>query len=125
MKKEIKVILASVLFAGALTVGKLALADADDKTEASESVHAEKAQDHLDRAAKYEALAADQQAIIDEHIKMKADARKGLTPKMSQVMTTKMDKHCDALISAAEKEKTALNDFAKWHKMRAAELEGK
>ena len=125
MKKEIKVILASILFAGALTVNKLALADSDDKTEASTSVHAEKAQDHLDRAAKYEALAADQQAIIDEHVKMKADEKKRMPPKMSDSMTMKMDKHCNALISAAEKEKAALNEFAKWHRMRAAELEGK
>jgi len=125
MKKEIKVLLACVLFAGALTAGKLAMADSDDKTEAADSVHAEKAQGHLDKAAKYEALAADQQAIIDEHVKMKADEKKRMPPKQAEAMSMKMEKHCNALIAAAEKEKAALTDFAKWHRMRAAELEGK
>jgi len=125
MKNEIKVLMASFLLAGALAVPRAVLADDDAKTEAAESVQTEKAEQHLAMAAKYEKLAADQQAIIDEHTAMKAGEKKRMPPKMAETATKAMDKHCNALINAAQKEKAALSEFAKWHKMRAAELQGK
>ena len=86
------------------------------------------ASDHLALAASYEAKAADQDALIAEHTKMKADYKdrffvnEKLTP-MSQVQ--KMDDHCNNIIQVAQAEKDHLLEFAKWHRMRAAELEGK
>ena len=86
------------------------------------------ASDHLALAASYEAKAADQGALIAEHTKMKADYKEQffvnekLTP-MNQIQ--KMDDHCNNIIQAAQAEKDQLLEFAKWHRMRAAELEGK
>lgn len=88
----------------------------------------EVAKDHETLAASYEQRAAAQDAIIQEHLKMKAADKKRfyvnekVTP-MSRL--SKMDVHCGKIIKAAQKEKEALLDFAKWHRMRAAELEGK
>ena len=36
----------------------------------------------------------------------------------------KMERHSDAIIESAEKQKAELLEFAQWHRMRAAELQG-
>lgn len=71
------------------------------------------AKDHLDKVTRYESLAKDQDDAISEHRKMRADYGKG------------MREHCDAIIKDATALKDEYLEFAKWHKMRAAELEGK
>jgi hypothetical protein len=59
-------------------------------------------------------LSADQQAVVQEHQKMKADSRFGyvnekLTPGSRYA---EMDQHCDALIAAAQQQLSLLQEFA-------------
>ena len=89
----------------------------------------EVAADHKALVASYQEKAAAQDALIQEHQQMKKDydrrfyVNEKVTPKSG--IHGKMDKHCDAIINAAQQEKQVLLDFAKWHQMRAAELEGR
>jgi len=86
------------------------------------------ADDHLAMAKSYEDKAAAQDALIAEHEQMKKDYKaryfinEKITP-MSQLK--KMNEHCDAIIKDAKKLKAEFLDFAKWHRFRAAELQGK
>ena len=86
------------------------------------------ASEHSALAASYEAKAQAQDALIAEHTQMKQDYKarffvnEKVTP-MSQIQ--KMDDHCNSIIQTAQKEKEELLDFAKWHRMRAAELQGR
>lgn len=96
------------------------------------SVHAlEKAQvasDHQAMAASYEEKAKAQQGLIDEHTQMKKDYKSKyyINEKLTPARTLDpMNKHCDVIIKDATKLRDELQEFAKWHKMRAAELEGK
>ena len=83
--------------------------------------------EHLALAASYEEKVAVQDALIAEHTKMKADYKSGffvnekVTP-MGKIL--EMKDHCDAIIEAAQMEKAQLLEFAKWHRMRASELQG-
>lgn len=85
------------------------------------------AQDHQAMAASYEEKAAAQDALIAEHTQMKQDYKnryfinEKLTPSGK---VKKMEDHCNAIINDAQKLKDELLDFAKWHRMRAAELQG-
>lgn len=85
---------------------------------------------HQQMAASYQAKAAEQDALIAEHEQMKKDYEKRFTPPNASKVgvpsdVKEMEAHCDRIINAAEKEKQELLDFAKWHEMRAAELQGK
>lgn len=85
------------------------------------------ASDHLTLAASYEAKAQAQDALIADHTQMKQDYKakffvnEKLTPPGK---IQKMEDHCNAIIKTAQQEKEELLDFAKWHRMRAAELQG-
>lgn len=110
-----------VLSAGILlaTMGGVA-AYAAEKTQV--------ASDHQAMAASYEEKATAQQGLIDEHTQMKKDYRSKyyINEKLTPSRTLDpMNKHCDAIIKDATKLRDELREFAKWHKMRAAELEGK
>ncbi|MBI4115720.1 MAG: hypothetical protein HY447_03995 [Candidatus Omnitrophica bacterium] len=89
---------------------------------------AQAAADHLAMAASYEQQATSQDALIAEHTTMKKEYKdrffvnEKVTP-ISKVR--KMERHCDAIIKDAQKVKNDLLDFAKWHRMRAAELQGR
>ena len=83
--------------------------------------------EHLALAASYEEKVAAQDALIAEHTKMKADYKsrffvnEKVTP-MDKIL--EMEEHCDAIIEAAQIEKNQLLDYARWHRMRASELQG-
>jgi hypothetical protein len=70
-------------------------------------------QNHLDKVSHYQSLAQAQDEVISEHRKMRADYGKG------------MREHCDAVVRDATALKAEYLEFVKWHKMRAAELQGK
>lgn len=85
------------------------------------------ADDHLAMAASYEEKAAAQDELIAEHTKMKSDYKDRFFVNEKVTPLDKihaMEDHCNALIKAAEEEKANLLDFTKWHRMRAAELQG-
>jgi hypothetical protein len=84
--------------------------------------------DHLAMAKSYEDKAAAQDALIAEHEQMKKDykSRFFINEKLTPMAKLKkMNDHCDAIIKDAQKLKADFNDFAKWHRLRAAELQGK
>ncbi|MBA4373649.1 MAG: hypothetical protein C0402_12415 [Thermodesulfovibrio sp.] len=84
--------------------------------------------DHLAMSKSYEDKAAAQDALIAEHEQMKKDykSRFFINEKLTPMAKLKkMNDHCDAIIKDAQKLKADFNDFAKWHRLRAAELQGK
>ena len=84
--------------------------------------------DHLDMAVSYERKAKEQATIIDEHTQMKADYKKRffINEKVTPLSTLRpMEDHCNALIQDASKLRGEYLEFAKWHRMTAAALEGK
>lgn len=85
--------------------------------------------DHKAMSASYQEKAAAQDALIVEHQQMKKDYEKRFTPSNYTKVgipskVTEMEAHCDKIINLAQQEKQELLDFAKWHQMRAAELQG-
>jgi hypothetical protein len=84
--------------------------------------------DHLAMSKSYEDKAAAQDALISEHEQMKKDykSRFFINEKITPMAKLKkMNDHCDAIIKDAQKLKADFSDFAKWHRLRAAELQGK
>jgi monoamine oxidase len=83
--------------------------------------------DHEGLAASYEEKAAAQDALIAEHTQMKKEYKDRffVNEKVSSPDKIRaMENHCDAIIEAAKEEKGQLLEFAKWHRMSAAELQG-
>lgn len=88
---------------------------------------AEVAADHESMAAGYEKKAAAQEELVAEHTRMKQDYRARFFINEKVTPDTKireMEKHCDSIIAEAAQLETEFLDFAKWHRMRAAELKG-
>lgn len=84
--------------------------------------------EHQKLAAEYQAKAAEQDALIAEHSPMKKEyeSRFWMIKKAAKPKNVEdMDKHCTTIVQAAQAEKNELLEFAKWHEMRAAELQGK
>ena len=87
------------------------------------------AEEHLVMANSYLEKAKAQEALITEHLRMKADYANevGFTPKMKQFYAGKIDsmeKHCDAIILEARGIESEFSKMAEWHQMRAKELQG-
>lgn len=78
----------------------------------------------LAMAEKYEKMAADQEAVVQEHTQMKKDYRaKFFLPKQEREKAlADMDTHCDALIAAAQKLADEYKAIAQWHKMHAEHM---
>jgi hypothetical protein len=85
------------------------------------------AADHEAMAQSYEKKAAEQDTLIAEHTDMKADFKKKfyINEKVTPGVDKQMGKHCNAIIKKAQELKKELLEFAKWHQMRAAELQGR
>ena len=86
------------------------------------------AADHLAMAKSNEDKAAAQDVLIAEHeqMKMHYKARFFINERTTpMILVMKMEQHCDAIIKDAQKLKADFLDFAKWHRARAAELQGK
>ncbi|HXY54355.1 MAG TPA: hypothetical protein VEM40_06770 [Nitrospirota bacterium] len=86
------------------------------------------AADHLKMEKYYAGKAVEQDAIIAEHQQMKSEYKQQyfINEKVTPVSRLKeMEKHCDAIIHDTEKLKSDYLETEKWHKMRAAELQGK
>ena len=63
--------------------------------------------DHSGWVKYYEKKISEQDALIEEHTKMKQNSAKGL------------EKHCEAIIRDVEKLKIDLLETEKWHRMQA------
>ncbi len=83
--------------------------------------------EHQKMAGSYAEKIAAQDALIAEHQQMKKDYadRFAINPKVGPpAAIEKMNTHCDLIIADAQKLKADLQEFAQWHTMRAAELQG-
>lgn len=84
--------------------------------------------EHLAKAASHEEKANAQNALIAEHQQEKKDYKKRyyINDKITPPQTlAAFEKHCDAVIQDATKVRDDLQEFAKWHRMRATELKGR
>ena len=107
MKTQFQSLTFAALMAGALILPRTALAGGVD---------------HAVLAAKYTKLAATQQALIDETLKLKAqNLAPRINPKaFSASRVAQVDRGYDAMIDASAKEKAELERYAKWHQLEAS-----
>ncbi len=86
-------------------------------------------QDHRDLAERYQKNAAEYRQEIDMHKKMLADYRKGVAKPPKETRENpyikKMRLHCEHYIEAAQALAREADEMAKFHVLRARELEGK
>lgn len=111
-----------------LTVIALALATAMPVARAADAKVPETVAEHLAMSKSYVEKAAAWRAEAERHWRMAADFRKSHPDRKSGARNTRaaeMDKHCSTLARDAEKLAADAEDFAKYHRMRAAELEGR
>jgi uncharacterized protein HemX len=88
----------------------------------------ETAKDHYDMAEHYQKVAAQTREDVEMHKKMLADFTKSVAanPKSGEnPYAKKMRLHCERYIKAAEDLAVEADESAKFHTMRAKELEGK
>jgi hypothetical protein len=87
------------------------------------------AQEHRERAEYYKKKADEYRVEVASHKKMLADYSKGVakTPKDTgeNPYVKKMRLHCEKYINAAENLAREADEMAKFHEMRAKEVEGK
>ncbi len=87
------------------------------------------AQEHWERAEYYKKKAAEYRGEAESHKKMLADYSKGVArnPKDTgeNPYIKKMRLHCEKYIGAAENLAREADEMAKFHEMRAKEMEGK
>lgn len=84
--------------------------------------------EHEKQAAIYEQQAKAQEDVMAEHEQMMKDYKKRyyVNDKVTPPRILKpMETHCNAIITDAKKLRNEYREFAKWHRMRAAELHGK
>ncbi len=115
---------ATVLF-GAMTLSLNSRA-----AEVKEAVKVpQTAQDHYALADKYKKEATELRGEIQEHNQMLAEYGKGVAKNPKDVgengYIKKMRLHCEKYIKAAESLLAEDEEFAKFHTLRAKELEGK
>lgn len=86
------------------------------------------AMDHSAMAEHYQKKAAEYRADIEAHKKMLADYKKAAveTPKLGENPHVKAERlHCEKYIKAAEALEAEATESAKFHTLRAKEMEGK
>jgi hypothetical protein len=131
MNTTIRTFAASALLAlaASLTVGAAAKRDLASQTAAQEMKAAQSAQEHRDRAEHYQKKAAEYRKEAEAHRRMLADYSKMVAknPKDTgeNAYLKKMRLHCEKYIKAAEALAQEADEMAKFHAMRAKEVEGK
>jgi uncharacterized membrane protein YcgQ (UPF0703/DUF1980 family) len=87
------------------------------------------AQEHRDRAEYYKKKAAEYRGEAESHKKMLADYSKGVAKNPKDTgenpYIKKMRLHCEKYINGAENLGREADEMAKYHEMRAKEMEGK
>lgn len=104
---------------------------ADDQTAQQEETvklpHT--AKDHYALAELYEKKVAEYKSDIEMHKKMLEEYKKTVATNPKDIgenaYLKKMRLHCERYLKAAESMEAEANDFAKFHTLRAKELEGK
>jgi len=81
--------------------------------------------DHIAQAEKYDKMAAEQEAVAQEHTEMLKDykANSHRYPKqVREKWIAQMRKHCTAIIRTSKQLAKEYQDMAKWHRMVADNL---
>ena len=132
MVTAIGILIAGALLtlAAALPVQSLARsAKQDHSAHAQEMKAPQTAQEHRERAEQYRKKAAEYRKEAEAHKKMLADYSKTVArnPKNTgeNAYIKKMRLHCEKYINAAEALAQEAEEMAKYHTMRAKEIEGK
>jgi hypothetical protein len=113
-------IIAGLAFAAfALTAGASLADEAKVPTTAAE--HEALAKQYKDQAAQYKKVAADHKAMAEAYAKSHPDAKGGAKNPFNE----KMQKHCKALATDADKLASDAEKAADFHTLRAKELQGK
>jgi hypothetical protein len=103
--------------------------DAKQQHSAQEMKAPQTAQEHRDRAEQYRKKAAEYRNEAEAHKKMLADYSKTVarSPKETgeNAYIKKMRLHCEKYINSAEALAQEADEMAKYHTMRAKEMEGK
>jgi hypothetical protein len=112
-----------------LTIGVLSLVASAQDHQGQEMKAPQTAQEHRARAEEYEKKAAEYRSEAAAHQKMLKDYSKTVArnPKDTgeNAYIRKMRLHCEKYIKAAEALAVEAEEMAKYHKMRAKEMEGK
>jgi hypothetical protein len=132
MAAAIRTLTAGALLAlvTALPVPSLAQdAKHDHSMQVQEMKAPQTAQEHRERAEQYQKKAAEYRKEAEAHRKMLADYSKTVArnPKdtAENAYIKKMRLHCEKYIKAAEALAQEADEMAKYHTMRAKEMEGK
>lgn len=87
------------------------------------------AQEHRDRAEYYKKKAAEYRTEAESHKKMLADYSKGVAKNPKDTgenpYIRKMRLHCEKYVNAVESLAREADEMAKFHEMRAKEMDGK
>jgi uncharacterized protein HemX len=122
-------VVALTLTAGLSIWGMAQDAKQDHSAHAQEVKAPQTAQEHRDRAEQYRKKAAEYRTEAQAHKKMLADYNKTVArnPKDTgeNAYIKKMRLHCEKYINAAEALAQEADEMAKYHTMRAKEVEGK
>jgi uncharacterized protein HemX len=120
---------ALMLTAGLSIWGMAQDAKQDHSAHAQEMKAPQTTQEHRERAEQYQKKAAEYRKEAEAHKKMLADYSKTVArnPKDTgeNAYIKKMRLHCEKYIKAAEALAQEADEMAKYHTMRAKEMEGK
>lgn len=122
----------SLILAAALPVLSLAQDSKQDHSghgQEQEMKVPQTAQEHRERAEQYRKKAAEYRQEAESHRKMLADYSKKVAKHPKEIgenaYIKKMRLHCERYIKAAENLAQEADEMAKFHTMRAKEMEGK
>jgi len=122
-------VVALILIAGLSILGMAQDAKQDHSAHVQEMKAPQTAQEHRERAEQYQKKAAEYRKEAEAHKKMLADYSKTVAknPKDTgeNAYIRKMRLHCEKYINAAEALAQESDEMAKYHTMRAKEMEGK
>ncbi|HEY9430728.1 MAG TPA: hypothetical protein VI260_04500 [Blastocatellia bacterium] len=122
-------VVALMLTAGLSIWGVAQDAKQDHSAHAQEMKAPQTAQEHRERAEQYRKKAAEYRKEAEAHKKMLADYGKTVArnPKDTgeNAYIKKMRLHCEKYINAAEALAQESDEMAKYHSMRAKEMEGR
>jgi hypothetical protein len=100
--------------------GNLARAE-DVKLPETAAEHMAMSKEYLEKAATWRAEAALHKKMAADYLKSHPDRKSGARNSWA----VKMEEHCSALVRDARAAATDAEELAKYHRLRALELEGK
>lgn len=113
-------VIAVTISLAATFVGNVARAE-DVKLPETAAEHMAMSKEYLEKAATWRAEAAYHRQMAAAYRKAHPDRKSGAKSRAAE----EMDRHCAAIVKDAEQLAADAEDFAKFHRFRAMELEGK